>query len=147
MTVLRLARSLAVYARHARHYSAGASTDKILMKGLVFHGYHGVLPEERTLGQKFVVDATLSVSLQKAGLSDNLADTISYASAYDTIRSIVQGPPRELVECVAENVARSLLEKHSAVQAVTVSVTKPHVAVVGIVEKLGIEITRSREDL
>jgi len=30
--------------------------DKLILRGLKFHGYHGVKPEERKLGQKFLVD-------------------------------------------------------------------------------------------
>ena len=87
------------------------STDLIHLKGLTFHGYHGVLPEvcsfasmsqttiagrlnstahnlvqENLLGQKFVVDATLFVDLQKAGKSDNVHDTVSYADVYRYVR-------------------------------------------------------------
>ena len=29
--------------------------DKLILRGLKFHGFHGVKPEERTLGQKFLV--------------------------------------------------------------------------------------------
>lgn len=30
--------------------------DKVIPKGLTFHAFHGVVAEERTLGQKFFVD-------------------------------------------------------------------------------------------
>ena len=38
--------------------------------------------QENLLGQKFVVDATLSVDLLKAGQSDNVHDTVNYADVY-----------------------------------------------------------------
>ena len=38
--------------------------------------------QENLLGQKFVVDATLFVDLHKAGKSDNVHDTVSYADVY-----------------------------------------------------------------
>jgi dihydroneopterin aldolase len=38
--------------------------------------------QEKSLGQKFVVDATLYTCLQKAGKSDDLQDTIDYAQIY-----------------------------------------------------------------
>lgn len=94
-------------ARTPETAETAGSTDFIHLKGLVFHGYHGVLPEvcslgsmsqttiagrlnltahnllqENLLGQKFVVDATLFVDLQKAGKSDNVHDTVSYAEVY-----------------------------------------------------------------
>ena len=79
------------------------TTDRIHLKGLKFHGYHGVLPEvsmlscfavlvklglmehseqENLLGQKFVVDATLFVDLSEPGKTDNVHDTVSYADVY-----------------------------------------------------------------
>ena len=41
-----------------------------------------MLLQERELGQKFVVDTTLTTDLSKAGSSDELGDTVDYASVY-----------------------------------------------------------------
>lgn len=38
--------------------------------------------QENVLGQKFIVDATLTVDLAKAGKTDNVHDTVSYADVY-----------------------------------------------------------------
>ena len=62
---------------------APASGDRVLLRGLLFHAHHGVLPAERTLGQKFELDLALSVDLRAAGASDALEDTISYAEVYE----------------------------------------------------------------
>jgi len=56
--------------------------DKLLLRGLSFHGFHGALPEERKLGQKFLVDIDAWMDLKEAGKSDNLSDTISYTDIY-----------------------------------------------------------------
>ena len=56
--------------------------DKLILQGLLFHGFHGVLEEERKLGQKFLVDLDAWIDLKKAGKSDNLEDTVSYAEIY-----------------------------------------------------------------
>ena len=45
--------------------------DKIILKGLVFFGYHGVHSAERQLGQRFVVDAELTVDLALAGAASH----------------------------------------------------------------------------
>lgn len=113
----------------------------------MFHGYHGVLPEENRLGQKFMVEATLFVNLRQAGRKDNLEHTVSYAEVYRDIQNVVEGPPRSLIESVAEEVCQIVLAKYSSVQGIQVHVMKPHVAVVGPVSSLGIEIFRTREDL
>lgn len=41
-----------------------------------------LLSQENTLGQKFLVDATMYTNLRNAGNSDNLHDTIDYAKTY-----------------------------------------------------------------
>lgn len=56
--------------------------DKLILRGLKFHGYHGVKAEERKLGQKFLVDVDAWMDLLPAGKSDNLSDTVSYTDIY-----------------------------------------------------------------
>lgn len=56
--------------------------DKLVLRGLLFHGFHGVKSEERKLGQKFAIDIDAWMDLHPAGLSDQLSDTISYTDIY-----------------------------------------------------------------
>nr|XP_025888909.1 dihydroneopterin aldolase isoform X2 [Solanum lycopersicum] len=56
--------------------------DKLVLRGLKFHGYHGVKQEERKLGQKFLVDVDAWMDLRSAGESDCLSDTLSYTDIY-----------------------------------------------------------------
>ncbi|XP_051136660.1 dihydroneopterin aldolase 1-like [Andrographis paniculata] len=92
--------------------------DKLVLRGLMFHGYHGVKPEERTLGQKFLVDMDAWMDLRAAGNSDSLSDSVSYTDIYDIIKGIVEGAPHNLVESVAELIATSVLSKFSQLSAV-----------------------------
>jgi len=45
------------------------ASDEVFLEGLRFYGYHGVNPEERALGQRFVVDVYLAADLRQAGRS------------------------------------------------------------------------------
>lgn len=56
--------------------------DKLVLRGLKFHGYLGVKQEERKLGQKFLIDVDAWMDLRPAGISDHLSDTISYTAIY-----------------------------------------------------------------
>ncbi|KAK9816966.1 hypothetical protein WJX72_007580 [[Myrmecia] bisecta] len=120
------------------------SQDKIHMEGLTFHGYHGVLPEETRLGQKFVVDATLHCDLQAAGVSDDLDQTVDYSKVYSQIQRIVEGRPYKLIESLAENIAAKVLASQPRVTSIHVHVRKPHVAVTGVLQSLGVSIWRAR---
>lgn len=117
--------------------------DTIFLERMQFYGYHGVNPEERSLGQRFVVDVELSTSLQTAGRSDDLKDTINYSAVYKRVRAIVEGPPRSLIEAVAEEIAVTLLNEYPATR-VTVAVRKPEVALRGaMLDAAGVRIVRS----
>jgi 7,8-dihydroneopterin aldolase/epimerase/oxygenase len=104
-----------------------ASEDRILLEGMIFHGRHGTLPAERELGQPFVLDIELHLDLRSAGLSDDLTQTVDYSEVHRRAKEIVEGPPVNLTETVAERVAAAVLEDHPTVEAVRVKVTKPNV--------------------
>ncbi|KAF3971533.1 hypothetical protein ACB098_09G108400 [Castanea mollissima] len=121
-----------------------AKGDKLILRGLKFHGYHGVKPEERTLGQKFLVDVDTWLDLRQAGKSDCLSDTISYTDIYRIVEEIVEGPAQNLLESVAQRIASTTFMKHPQISAVRVKVGKPHVAIPGSFDYLGVEILRYR---
>lgn len=121
------------------------AADEILLEGMRFYGYHGVNPEERVLGQRFVTDVSLRVDLRRAGTSDDLNDTVSYSAVYTLVRAVVEGEPRHLIETVAESIATGILAAFAAVRRVTVTVRKPEAPVKGaILDAAGVRITRDR---
>ncbi len=121
--------------------------DEIFLQGMRFYGYHGVNPEERVLGQRFSVDVAVAVDLRPAGESDDLGDTVSYSAIYKIVRGIVEGPPRNLLEAVAEEIARELLTAYSPLTRVTVTVGKPEAPLKGATfDAAGVRITRWRNE-
>jgi len=107
--------------------------DRVRLNEMVFYGYHGVLPEERRLGQRFLVDVELRVDLRRAGATDDLQDTVNYAGVYAIVREIMTGPPCNLIEAVAERIAARVLTEHPAVESVVVRIRKPEVPIPGSV--------------
>lgn len=121
-------------------------TDEVFLEGLRFYAYHGVNPEERAQGQRFVVDVRLATELRAAGRTDDLARTINYSTVYKLVRDIVQGSPRDLIETVAEEIAAALLAAFPTASRVSVTVRKPEVALKGaILDAAGVRIVRTRE--
>jgi dihydroneopterin aldolase len=108
-------------------------TDRIRLNEMVFYGYHGVLPEERTLGQRFVVDVEVETDLRRAGETDDLDATVNYSEMFAAAREIVTGPPCQLIEAVAERIAARVLREQPLVHAVVVRVRKPEVPIPGSV--------------
>ena len=119
--------------------------DRVLLEGMVFFGRHGVLASERELGQRFVVDVEMGLDLRRAGISDDLTETVDYSEVHKRVRKIAEGDPFDLIEAVAERIAASILESHPKIEAVRVKVKKPDVRLEGTV--LGgsaVEILRHR---
>lgn len=128
-----------------RCYGGSELMDKIKLKRLAFYGYHGLFPEENKLGQRFYVDVELFLSLQKAGKSDKMEDSIDYGAVYEMIRSIVEGEPKNLIEAVAEAIAQSLLENFAALHACQIEVTKPDPPIAGQYDAVSVQIYRERQ--
>lgn len=119
--------------------------DQILLEGMVFYGYHGVHEEERQLGQRFVVDLEAACDLQPAAVSDDLALTVSYSDLFRITKTIVEGPPRALIESVAGTIAAAILEQVSAITEVTVTVRKPEAPIKGsVLRGVGVRVRRGR---
>lgn len=116
------------------------------MKNMAFYGYHGVLPEEKKIGQKFFIDAILYLPLKEAGQTDDLTLSVSYAAVYATIKNIVENKPFDLLEAVAETICSQILSTYSLVQKVQVTVKKPEAPVAGIFDYFGVEIERERKE-
>ena len=118
--------------------------DRIILEGMQFYGYHGVNPEERTLGQRYVVDLTADLNLRLAGETDRLEDTVSYSHIYRTVRAVMEGEPRNLLESAAQAIADSVLAEFP-VEAVSVTVKKPNPPVRGSsIELAAVQIHRAR---
>jgi dihydroneopterin aldolase len=105
-------------------HPAQSPRDSLVLRGLVFYGYHGVLAEEQKLGQRFQVDLRLWMDLQAAARSDDLADTVSYAAVFDQVRAVLEGPPSRLLEHVAGRVGAALLAADPRIARVRVRLLK-----------------------
>ena len=121
-----------------------SQSDRIVLEGMRFYGFHGVNPEERVLGQEYLVDLTVEMDLSPAGGSDRLDDTISYAHIYRAVRDVMEGEPRNLLEAAAQAIADRVLSEFP-VDAVIVRVKKPHPPIRGsVIESATVEIYRRK---
>jgi 7,8-dihydroneopterin aldolase/epimerase/oxygenase len=122
--------------------------DSVFLRGLSFYGYHGVHPEETSLGQRFEVDLDASIDLQNAGSSDDLQHTVSYSDLYAVAQGVVEGEPRNLIDTVASEIARRALSRFPLIESITVEIRKPSAPVrAGGLDHVGVRVHRTRDDL
>jgi len=130
--------------RQAGLWRQGSCQDAIHLRGLEFFAYHGVLAEEKALGQRFIIDLDLFLSLARAGVSDCVEDTVNYAEVYAAVRDCVLNKPANLLEHLAEQIASAVLEGFDC-QAVRVEVHKPQAPIPAVFADVSVEIWRERE--
>ncbi|GGM36388.1 7,8-dihydroneopterin aldolase [Paraliobacillus quinghaiensis] len=118
--------------------------DKIYLDKMAFYGYHGLFPEENKLGQRFFVDVILELDLRKAGVSDQMEESINYGYVYQLTQEVVEGKSFKLIEAVAETIASRLLENFSQLKACRVKVNKPDAPIAGHIQAVAVEIYREQ---
>ncbi|WP_288291685.1 2-amino-4-hydroxy-6-hydroxymethyldihydropteridine diphosphokinase [uncultured Varibaculum sp.] len=120
--------------------------DHISLVGIEERGLHGMLDHERQDGQLFLVDADIYLDLQAAGASDQIADTVDYSRVSALISRIITGPPCDLLEKVATQIAEETLELAN-VQAVRICLHKPEAPLGLEKEDVSVTIWRGLQNL
>ena len=116
--------------------------DKIYIRDLEFIGYHGVLEEEKKLGQKFFISLELTTNLREAGLNDNITKTTHYGEVAETIKKIFFLKKYDLIETLAEDIAREVLLNYPLISELKLEIKKPWAPVGIALKDVSVEITR-----
>jgi dihydroneopterin aldolase len=111
----------------------------IRMKNCAFFARHGVYDEENALGQRFYVDAELTVDPGEALETDAIEGTVDYGTAFQVIEKIITGKRRFLIEALALDVAKALLERFPQIRQAAITVRKPNAPVPGVLDH--VEVT------
>src|SRR3712207_3553491 len=117
--------------------------DKIYIENLEFRAYHGVFPEEKKLGQKFIVSLELDLDTREAALKNDLEKTLHYGLISERVESIVLEKSYDLLESLAEKIAETLLLEYPLLQGVKVRVDKPQAPIPLVFRTVAVEIYRS----
>ncbi len=99
-------------------------SDKIHIRDLRLRAIIGIYPDERREKQDLIFNIELSCGLRKAGLSDDINDTVDYKSLKKRILAHVEKSSFQLIERLAETIAGLCLET-PGVENVRVTVDKP----------------------
>ena len=112
----------------------------IRMENCAFFARHGVLDEEERLGQRFYVDAALTVDPGRALVEDSIEDTVNYGIAFTVIEKIITGQRRFLIEALALEVARALTARFPQIKKAEITVRKPNAPVPGVLDYVEVTV-------
>lgn len=118
--------------------------DRVSVSNLCLHGFHGLFPEERKLGQKFFVDIDCLLELATCAAGDDYRETVCYGTLCDLAAEVSGQGPYNMIETLGGRIAAVILERFDPVREVRVRVRKPSAPLAVALDHVEIEIVRRR---
>ena len=117
---------------------------RIHLHEMVFYGYHGVHPEERKLGQRFIVNFSYETEQANDKEIKHLEDTVDYTKVYAIIKHTLEEREFYLLEVCANTILDSILESFPSIIYANVKIKKPSVPINGSLGSVEVEMERDR---
>ena len=113
----------------------------IEVTGLSLYTHHGVSAAEREVGQRLVLDLRLEVGDCDATITDEVDDTVNYATVCERVSYVAQARSYKTLERLCSAIADRLLADFDA-EEVWVKATKPEPPIPLAVESVSVEVWR-----
>lgn len=91
--------------------------------GLRVHAYHGVLEQERVVGNDYLINIKVGYPWLKAAETDNVCDTLNYAVLAQIVKEQM-AVPSGLLEHAAGRIAGRIREKFPECTSIDLRITK-----------------------
>jgi len=118
-------------------------SDRIFVEGIKFHGFHGLTRMERQVGVRLSVDVYLELDLHPAGRTDDVKQALDYRKVHARVVEIGRAKSHRLLESYAMVLLDALFDEFP-VDKLTVRVRKETPVLDGIVDSVGVEMSRTR---
>ena len=114
----------------------------IQIENIEFFAYHGCFEEEKIIGNKFIVNASIEADCEKAAATDKIADAINYQTIYEIICKEME-QPSNLLEHVAKRIIDGIYEAFPVgIQQVQLKVSKLNPPLTGQIGSVSVTLTR-----
>ena len=120
-----------------------ASEATISISGIEVFARIGAGDAERTLPQRLRLDCTFCYDASAAVRNDRLAEAVDYAAVAETLRSVLAGRTRRLLETAAVECADAVLAAYPAIRSLCVTISKPGVPEGA--DQTGVSLARVRQ--
>lgn len=126
--------------------TAGPSPATIRLSGLSVYAHHGIVEEERALGQRFNFDVEVHMPDCPACRTDDAVDAIEYEAIAEVIVDVATRFRFQLIEALADAVSIELLTEFP-IDRVVLEVSKPAPPMSHVVRHASVRVERTREHL
>ena len=111
----------------------------IRLKNIVVYGFHGVHPEEKSLGQRFEIDLEYRLNNPADPWKDEERSTISYVNAHNIISRVCAEKNFNLIETLGNRIIEEMRGNY-LVDIIVVRIRKPSVPIQGILDYVEVEV-------
>ena len=111
----------------------------IILRNVRFHAFHGVLPQERQVGGDFLVNLRVGYPIERAMESDEVGDTLNYATLFDLAKREMN-IPSHLLEHVAGRIVKAIVAVFPAVTSIDLELIKQNPPMGADSDGAGVEV-------
>lgn len=115
------------------------SKSYILLRRLRYHAFHGVMEQERTVGNDYEVSLRIKYNIAKAMVSDEVEDTVNYAEVSALVDREMRVPSK-LLEHVAGRIGERLFQNFPQIEELELHIIKVNPPMGADCDGAGIEI-------
>jgi dihydroneopterin aldolase len=126
--------------------TAPASPASIRLEGLSVYAHHGMVAEERSLGQRFEFDVEVDLPDCVACRTDDAADAVAYEAIAAVVVEVATNFRFSLMEALADAVCMEILAEFP-ISRVRISVSKTAPSIPHSVTRATVTLERTREHL
>lgn len=117
----------------------GELLGEIFISKLRFHAYHGVLRQEKTVGNDYLVDLSMKTDISKALESDKIGDTVNYGEVCEVVKKEM-AIHSDLMEHLAGRIAGEVFKQFPCIKELTLKITKINPPLMADCEGAGVTI-------
>ena len=93
------------------------------LEEMEFYAFHGCYKEEQTVGNKFIVNLTMTADCSQAAATDDVSRSANYLAAYEVVKEQM-AVKSHLLENVADRILTALPAKVPTVTSAKVKISK-----------------------
>lgn len=117
---------------------------KIFLRNMRFHAYHGVLEQEQTVGNDYLVNLTVDYDFSCAMKTDELSGTVSYADLFKLVKEEM-AKPSKLLEHVAGRIGKRIFSEYPSIEKMQLSINKVNPPMGADCDGAGVEVVLTND--
>lgn len=111
----------------------------IILDGMRFYSYHGVLPQENTVGAYYKVSLDMETDFSEAATEDNPDGTIDYAEVHQAVKEEM-GKPVKLLEHLTYRICQRLFGNFPGIRSIDMTIYKENPPMGADCENVGVRV-------